>query len=67
MGCVKQFSTLLKSFGEILPKVIKFCAITGTFCYSWETFIKKKQPTVVKISQILIFTGNFKTFLGTKL
>ena len=38
--CKSSFSTLSKLFGKILPKVIKFCATIGTFCYHWETFIE---------------------------
>ena len=40
--CKKQFSyTFKKSFGEILPKVIKFCTIIGTIVLQWGVLLSK--------------------------
>ena len=57
MGCVKAvFYTFKVMVGEISPRVIKFCTIIGTVCYSlgnlYQIFDKRKQPAVVKFMNI---------------
>ena len=43
MGCVQAvcyiFKGIWQNFAKTYQKVIKFCIIIGTFCYSWVTFI----------------------------
>ena len=55
MYCVQAVCYTLKviwqNFAKTYQKVIKFCIILRTFCYSWVTFIeisiKSGQPAVV--------------------
>ena len=68
----KQFATLLKSFGKILPKptkVIKFYIIIGTFCYSWLTFIKTsiRNTNLLWYNSINIIYRSFQDIFGYKI
>ena len=56
-------------FCQNLPKVIKFCIIIGTFCYSWVTFIKIliKSNNLLWYKSINIIYRSFKDVFGCKI
>ena len=56
-------------FRQNLPKVIKFCVIIGTFCYSWVTFIKIliKSNNLLWYKSIHIIYRSFQDVLGYKI
>ena len=52
-----------------LPKVIKFCIIIGTFCYSWVTFIEIliKSNNLLWYKSINIIYRPFQDIFGCKI
>ena len=56
-------------FHQNPPKVIKFCIIIGTFCYSWVTFIEIsiKSNNILWYKSINIIYRSFQDIFGCKI
>ena len=69
----KQFATLFKSFGEILPNFTKSYQVSQHNKYillqlgNFYRNFNKKVTTYCGINLYTPFTGHFRIFLGTKL
>ena len=73
MGCIKAVFYTSKShlvkFCQKLPKIIKFCIIIGTFCYSWVAFIKIliKSNNLLWLKSTNIIYRSFQDVFGYKI